>query len=278
MKYSNKQIFILILLFLFFFYIHPNYTKEVENQTITKEKYGYQIVKILKKTKLVYTQGLFFSDIGDYLYEAGGLYGQSTIRKMKYPSLQVQYEKALSKNYFGEGIAKCGNIIYQLTWRERVILKFQADNLDYLGQIPLDSKMKEGWGLSEYKSNLLIATDGSSKIYFLNCINMKVIKSINITLNGIPMNNINDLIYAKKFIFANKYFDNKIYKIDPISGNVTKTYDMTPLVDYEVTKKSLTTAELRMGNVLNGIAYNKQKDSFLLTGKMWGYFYEIKFE
>lgn len=239
---------------------------------------GYDILNIIKRPITVYTQGLFFDHIGKHLYESGGLYGKSTIKKLKYPSLEVEYASTLSPQFFAEGIAKCGETIYQLTWQENVILKYDADDLESLGRIRLDPRIREGWGFSEYKDNKLIATDGSSNIYIVSCSDMKVKDLIKVTLNKIAVERLNDLIYANDFIYANKYFDNKIYKIDPNSGEVIKTYDMQPLIDYEIKKNTLSYYDLNMGNVLNGIAYDKNKDVFLITGKMWGYFYELKFD
>ena len=40
----------------------------------------------------------------------------------------------------------------------------------------------------------------------------------------------------------------------------------------------LNSRNYNSGNVLNGIAYNSEKNNFLVTGKRWGNMYEISFK
>jgi len=250
-------------------------TKKSDEITNTSE---YKVLKIIKR-RPVYTQGIFFDSSGKYLYESGGLYGESTLKKLNYPSLSVENSVELESKYFAEGIAQCGETVYQLTWQEKVILTYDADDLEKLGQIPLDPKLREGWGLAQFNSETLIATDGSSKIFFLDCKEkLKAQRNINVTFNGNPVNNLNALVFAKGFIFANVYFEKQIYKIDSNSGKVVKRYNMGPLVEFEINKKTLSQAALGSGDVLNGIAFDINRDVFLVTGKKWGYFYEVQLQ
>ncbi len=278
MKARNSLFFIIIALLAVLPYALSDSDSAQVDEKIENTP-EYKVEKILIRPATVYTQGLFFDTTGKFLYESGGLYNESTIKKLKYPSLVVEKSVNLGKEYFAEGIAKCGNTVYQLTWQEKVILKYDLNSLEAEGKIPLDPKMREGWGLAEFNQETLIATDGSPNVYFLSCNeNLKVVNSITITLNGVPLKNLNALVYAKGFIYANVYFDKRIYKIDPKSGNVVKTYYMSSLVDFERKKLTLTFNALTSGDVLNGIAYDAQRDMFLVTGKRWGYFYEVKFD
>lgn len=253
---------------------NPNLKKsEIPNTS------GYKVLKILKRSNPVYTQGIFFDSTGAFLYESGGLYGQSTLKKLNYPSLTVESGVELEPKFFAEGIAQCGNTLYQLTWLEKVILRYDAEDLEKLGEIALETKVAEGWGLAQFNAETLIATDGSAKIYFLDCnLKLKACRSLNITLNGNPVSNLNALVYAKGFLYANVYFEKAIYKIDANSGKVLKRYDMNPLVDYEIKKETLSLAALASGDVLNGIAYDADRDVFLVTGKKWGFFYEVQLQ
>ena len=54
-------------------------------------------------------------------------------------------------------------------------------------------------------------------------------------------------------------------------------YDMKPLIDYEFKNGNLTSHRLYRGDVLNGITYIPEKKSFILTGKLWNFYYEIIF-
>lgn len=53
---------------------------------------------------------------------------------------------------------------------------------------------------------------------------------------------------------------------------------MSDLSKFEIEKNTLSNYRLRNGEVLNGIAYDKVNKKFLLTGKLWGYFYEVNFK
>ncbi len=241
----------------------------------------YKILNIYyrKNDNKIYTQGLFFSDDKKSIYESGGLYGESRIIQLKYPSLEIIKETKMNYNYFGEGIAKCDNFIYQLTWRERKIIKYDYNTLEKINEINMDYQMKEGWGLSiSNKENELFATDGSDKIFRLDCNqNLKVIDIIHVKFNGHSVKYLNDLIYNNGFIYLNIYLDNRIAKVNIENGEIIKFYNMQNLIEYEFKKGILTTSNFYKGDVLNGIAYNDKNKSFLITGKRWGYMYEIVF-
>lgn len=238
---------------------------------------NYSISKITSKnTKIFYTQGLFFEG-SDVIVESGGLYDQSTLTRMKYPSLEIIKQVNLNAKYFGEGIARVDNFIYQLTWRERKIIKYDAKTLQVIDEIELDKAMKEGWGLEVFNDTELIATDGSHNIFFLDNKTLRVKKTLKVVYNGKIVSLINDIAYNGKFIFANVYFSKSIIKINPSTGEVVDIYDMSNLVKYEINKKTLTENRLNSGEVLNGIAYDSARDIFVITGKKWGHLYEVSF-
>ena len=63
------------------------------------------------------------------------------------------------------------------------------------------------------------------------------------------VNKLNDLIYAKKYIWANRYYESKIYKINPSNGKVVSIYSMEELVEHETQQKTLTQSRLNSGYV-----------------------------
>ena len=165
-----------------------------------------------------------------------------------------------------------------MTWRENTILKFHKKDFSLLQQIPLNNGMKEGWGLSAFKNNLLLGTDGSNRIFVLDCLNnLEKIDMLKIKYKNANLDSLNDLIFANGFIFANRYHDTKIYKIDPRNGAVLKAYEMKQLENYEKSKM-LNGAGLMLGDVLNGIAFNPMTKKFLITGKRWKHYYEVEFD
>jgi glutaminyl-peptide cyclotransferase len=239
----------------------------------------FSVSKIIKRPQTFYTQGIYLEENGKYLIESGGLYGDSVLVKQQLPDLKIVKKFNLPKNYFAEGVAKCRNFIYQLTWREGKILKYTL-NMELLDKIDIDPTVISGWGLSSTNNpDELIASDGSQKIHFLDCNNnLKVKKSIEVKLNHKSIDLINALAFGKGEIWANRYFDNRILRIDPNTGNVIKTYDMSALVDNEIKNNFVKMNKFKTGDVLNGIAYNETTDKFILTGKRWGNYYETSFK
>jgi len=93
-------------------------------------------------------------------------------------------------------------------------------------------------------------------------------KRITVTDNGKVIKNINELEFINGEIFANIWLEDRIAKIDPKSGEVVAWIDLSDLVPPE-----------HKGNkhaVLNGIAYDSEKDRLFVTGKLWPEIYEIK--
>jgi glutamine cyclotransferase len=274
---NKKYIFpFTILIISTLIYFHQK--SKAENYPLKSQDFKLLNIYNRKNDSKTYTQGLFFSEDKKSIFESGGLYKKSSIKKLEYPSLKLIKEKKINKNYFGEGIAECGKYIYQLTWREKKIIKYNKETLEIIEELEMDKKIKEGWGLSNSNNiNELFATDGTDKIYRLDCNNnLKVINFINVKYNGKSINYLNDLCYADGFIYLNIYFLNQIAKVN-LNGNIVKFYNLQNLVDFELKKGVLTKSKLSQGNVLNGIAYNDEKKSFLVTGKKWSFMYEIQF-
>ena len=254
--------------------------KEIINPIFETKDFIVEKIIDRKSDSKTYTQGLFFSQDHKSIFESGGLYYQSSIIQLEYPSLKLIKKINLESNYFGEGIAQCGNFIYQLTWKEDTILKYDL-NLNLIEKIKLDCNVREGWGLSNSdKENELLATDGSENIYRLDCNNnLKVISIISVKKNnGDVLNKLNDLTYANGFVYINIYYKDIIAKVNLKNGKVVEMYDFGKLIEYEMKNGSLTQMNYYSGDVLNGIAYNSEKNNFLVTGKRWGNMYEISFK
>lgn len=260
----------------------------------------YEVVKIISKDESIYTQGLFFSLNSKSLFESGGLYKESVLIKYAYPSMMKKKEIKLDPKFFAEGIAVCYSrkdnqfVLFQLTYQERVILKYSYPSMNYIDLIPIDKRLKEGWGLtSSFIPNKLLATNGSDSIFVLNCdedLEVSSVIKVAFVINNSkkededengehlkPLDRLNELTFANGFIYANRYFDHSIYKINPESGRVVRKYDMSQLALHEITHHKMTNERLNKGDVLNGIAYDYTTNTFLLTGKRWSNYYLVKF-
>ena len=113
-------------------------------------------------------------------------------------------------------------------------------------------------------------SDGTNKLTYFDPVKLAPIKTLNVTENGTPVENLNELEFIKGFIYANIWMTDLIVKIEPTNGNLVGKLDLT----------SLTTEAKNINpkaDVLNGIAYDSTTDKVYVTGKMWANFYQIQF-
>ena len=224
------------------------------------KQYRPKVVKEYPHDVAAYTQGLFFHD--GILYETTGQYGTSTIRTVDLATGQPIVEKKLNRKYFGEGSAILNGDLFVLTWTNKVAFRYDAKTLNYKQTL---SYPREGWGLTT-DGKRLIASDGTSTLYFLDE-NLKTQGKLQVTLNGKPLRNLNELEWIDGKIWANVYLTDMIVIIDPKSGKVEGALDCTGLLP-----NSLYTSST---DVLNGIALDASGHIYL-TGKNWPRMYQIE--
>lgn len=272
---------VIILFVLIAFSIFSKKDEQLSKLKALAKANRYSIISVIKKEDAsLYTQGLIIDK--NNLYESGGLYKHSTINRYNYPSFTDRRKIDLPKDVFAEGIAICrrANRIFQLTYKENITMLYSYPEMNYLGHVHSIKDMREGWGLCEGRTdNEMFATDGSEYIFVLECneTGYSLKNKIKVTYKNRPIDLLNDLVFGKGFIYANRYFDRVILKIDVETGVVVDVYDMESLILYEIEKFDLTIDRIKSGDVLNGIAYDKEADLFLLTGKKWSNYYQIRF-
>jgi glutamine cyclotransferase len=171
------------------------------------------------------------------------------------------------RKYFGEGIVFFRGKLYQLTYRNQTCFVYDAATFRRVDSFRYQNA--EGWALTT-DSNSLIMSDGTSKLTYLDPVGLKPVRVLNVTLNGAPLDSLNELEYIDKYIYANRFTQNYLVKIDPASGKVVGRLDLTSLVEQEKNRNPA-------GDVLNGIAYDPGTDKIYVTGKLWSGIYEIVF-
>ena len=228
------------------------------------ETLTYRIVRTFPHAPSSFTQGLVYRD--GFLYEGTGQRAQSVLRKIDPLNGRIIEEVKLPRDIFGEGVTILDNNIYQLTWTSLKGFIYDLTSLRLLRTFTFPLPI-EGWGLTTDGKNL-IWSDGSSTLYFIHPESMKVKKRLTVTLQGRPIEAVNELEYVNGLIYANVLFSDKIYIIDPGDGKVIKYMDFKGLV------KNNSTSDPDV--VLNGIAYDSAKNLFYITGKNWDLIYIIK--
>lgn len=207
-----------------------------------------------------YTEGLELS--GGTLIEGTGMPGTSQLREVDPATGQVRRSVPLPGNYFGEGITVVGDRLYQLTYRDGVVLEWDLATLKLLREIPLSG---ESWGLC-WDGARFVHSDGTSRLRFYDR-GFAQIGAVVVSRNGTPVDGLNELECVDGQVWANVWPTDEIVRIDPASGAVTASVDAGGL---------LTTGRPSVG-VLQGIAHVAGNE-YLITGKYWPTMFRVRFE
>ena len=209
-----------------------------------------------------YTQGLLWWD--GKLYESTGQYGESMLRRIDPITGAVEQLVQISPTYFGEGLARVDNRLIMLTWKGQRAFVHDLDDFAQLGTLRYAG---EGWGLCN-DGTRLIMSNGSDILSFRDYESFDEIGQVRVTLRGRPLTQLNELECVGDAVYANVYQLDFLVRIDPVTGRVTHQIDAAGL---------LAPAEARGVDVLNGIAYNSESDTFYITGKDWPTMFEVRF-
>ena len=175
-----------------------------------------------------------------FLYESTGLNSRSSLRKVRLETGEVLQQERVDSKYFAEGLADC-------TFR-------------YAG---------EGWGLTHDRRRLILS-DGTSTLRFIDPSTFMERGRLAVRDGSVPVTQLNELEYVRDEIFANVWHTDRIARISPVSGRVTGWIDLTGLLPKTYQRDSEA--------VLNGIAYDAERDRLFVTGKLWPRLFEIKLE
>jgi len=208
-----------------------------------------------------FTQGLVVHD--GRLLEGTGQYGSSSLRRVNIASGRVEQLVPLGSTYFGEGIAVLDGRIFQLTWQNGVAFVYDAETFALERTIRYDG---EGWGLTT-DGEFLILSDGSASLSFLDPETFGVERQVTVRENGQPVVRLNELEYIDGEIWANVWYDDRIVRISPSSGEVLGRIDLSRL--YPASGRA-------RDDVLNGIAYDADTGRLFVTGKNWPQLFEIE--
>ncbi len=226
------------------------------------ERLRVEIVAEYPHDPAAFTQGLLWRN-GE-LYESTGLYGESSLRRVEPATGRVLERIDLDPAQFGEGLALADDRLVQLTFQEGTALVYDPDSLVRIREM---SYAGDGWGL-EYDGARFIQTDGSASLIFRDPATFAVSETIEVTLDGEPVERLNELELVDGRLYANVLNDDRIMRIDPQSGKVTAVIDASGL---------LSPPEQAEASVLNGIAYRPDSQTFWLTGKRWPKMFEVVF-
>ena len=201
-----------------------------------------------------FTQGLI-TEAGT-VWESTGQYGESALCRYQLGAGQPEQRADLPAELFGEGICRAGDVIWQLTWQERVALRWDARTLELIGQVPYN---RQGWGICA-ADGYIVTSDGSSELVRRDPEVLGPQAVIHVRCAGRRVLGLNDLAWSAGTIWANVAGTHYLAGIDPDSGEVTDIVN------------ARAAAERHRGQpqaIMNGIAALPAAGEFLLTGKGW---------
>jgi glutaminyl-peptide cyclotransferase len=223
---------------------------------------GYQVLRELPHDAQAYTQGLLLSG-GEWVESTGG-HGSSSIRRVEIATGKPRIQKNLAQEFFGEGIAEWNGKLYQLTWKSQQCFVYDSKTLQWQKTL---NYAGEGWGLTTDGKSMILS-NGSDRLRFLDPTTFRIQREIQVRRNGKPVDKLNELEFVEGEIFANVWFSKEIMRIHPADGTVLGVIDLSDIDAKETLRQE--------DFVLNGIAYDFEKQELYVTGKCWARIYQIK--
>lgn len=221
-----------------------------------------EIVRSYPHDTGAFTEGLLFD--GGRLYESTGREGQSVIRQVDLATGRTLREAKVPAGLFGEGIVAWKRQLFSVTWHGGRGFRWSLPDLKAAGEWRYTG---EGWAMTDDGRHIILS-DGTPVLRFLDPATMRVARTLNVTANGRPLKNLNELEYIDGEIWANVWMTRFIVRIDPATGKVKGALDLAELV----AKAGTTDPDA----VANGIAYDRQARRIYVTGKNWPQLFEIK--
>ncbi|XP_042515362.1 glutaminyl-peptide cyclotransferase isoform X2 [Macadamia integrifolia] len=216
--------------------------------------YSIEVVNEFPHDPKAFTQGLLYGG-NDTLYESTGLYSE------------VEIINKMDASNFGEGLTLLGKRLFQVIWLKKTGFIYDRYNLRKLGKFT--HQMQDGWGLAT-DGKILFGSDGTSTLYKLDPQTFKVIGKTAVRYNGHEVYNLNELEYINGEVWANVWQTDCIARISYKDGTVLGWILLNNL------RETLIATGDAAIDVLNGIAWDEEKNRIFVTGKLWPKLYEIK--
>lgn len=226
------------------------------------QRLGVEVVDSFDHDADAFTQGLELRD--GVLYESTGQYGASDVRTVDPGTGDVLDSEALPDDQFGEGLTLTEDAIWQITWKEGVAYQRDLETLDVVDTVEYEG---EGWGIC-HDGDRLVMSDGSSTLTFRDPVTFAEQGTVEVTLGGEALDQINELECVDGQVWANVWQTDEIVRIDPSTGEVGAVVDASGLLSED---------EASSADVLNGIAAAEAEGEFYITGKLWPKLFLVSF-
>ena len=227
---------------------------------------SYSVTREYPHNTDYFTQGLVFD--GNTLYESTGKYGASRLIKYRSDYQTPDLTQSLDRRYFGEGItlvsSESGSEILHLTWKSNKGFVWAPGTLTLTRSF---SYTGEGWGITSIGEHIWMS-NGTNQLRRINSQGQELAR-VQIAHQGSPLDKLNELDTIGQMVIANRWFDNRIYLLNPNLGRSIAWLDLGNLA---------TPHQAESERVLNGVAWHRQRQTLWVTGKHWDKLYELEVE
>jgi glutamine cyclotransferase len=236
--------------------------KQLAPSNAPAKQVGFEVVKAFPHDRNAFTEGLLWHD--GALYESVGREYFSSVRRVDLETGKVLQMRRQPDDVFSEGLVLFGDRLIQLSWKNQRAFVYDIKSFDPVREWTYTG---EGWGITTDGTSLIMS-NGSEYLTWRDPKTFAETRRVAVTLDGKPLNNINELEWINGEVWANVWQTDYIVRIDPQSGAVKSYLDCSNLLPRRA----------RTGNedVLNGIAYDPEAKRILVTGKLWPRLFEIK--
>ena len=176
-------------------------------------------------------------------------------------------EYKLDDKYFGEGITILNGKLYQLTYKTQIGFVRDLNTFELIKTFTY--KNTQGWGLTN-DGKYLIMSDGTEYLTYFDSETLAEVKKIQVCNQKGVVANLNELEYINGEIWANVWTTDTIVRIDPKTGKIVGEIDLKGLLEFNLSNQK------NQVDVLNGIAYDHDKNKIYVTGKFWPKLFEIE--
>lgn len=199
-----------------------------------------------------------------YFLESVGQYGRSELRRVEKKTGVIANRVQLDPEYFAEGVTNLDGNIFQLTWREGVILHWVFKQKPGFVLKSKNAWSGEGWGLTKGQGSLWVS-NGTSQISEVDSKTLKQRRSVSVTLMGREFDKLNELEFVNGRIFANVFMSSTVVVINPKTGIIDGMLDVSSLVP----------KGLSVEGIANGLAWDESTRKLFVTGKYWPRVFEL---
>jgi glutamine cyclotransferase len=257
---------------------------------------SYEIIESYPHDPSAFTQGLVYAEAPihspdeaewtmlqtstEVFYESTGLVGESSLRCVHKLSGKVLKCVQVPAPHFAEGLAlvpRPTRMLFQLTWLTRTAFLYDGVSLKQVREIPYDL---EGWGAT-YDSNrhCIYTSNGTDRIHIVDADTFEILDQVRVRSSPYKFSRscptlwyLNDLemIPDTDELWCNVFFSDYVAVVDPASWELKRWIDLRGLL---LPEHCLPCHEV---DVLNGLAWDRNRQLMYVTGKRWPRMYAIR--